>query len=834
MILYRFLAREIRHSGLQGLMFILCVVLSIGTLTGLNSFKRDVNRSLLEDAQALHGGDIIAHSHYPFSAGLQSAIDQLVSDGQVRQSQSFKFYTVIRPEQTTGSLFASIKVVDSAFPFYGEIELASGKPLQQVLQPGTVVVAPEIFSRLDIGPGSRIQIGEKWLKIGDSVVSDPSQPISFFSFGPRIYMSEVDLSEVNLLTRGSRSSYNILLKIADPEDAERLVMRLQEVALVGQEHVETAQTARSGAKRFFDNLTFFLSFISIFTLLLSGIGMQSSLSAILRRKQRVMAIARAVGATNSFLIFHYLLLALLLGVLGVIGGVTAGQAIKFYLPILFEGVIPVSTTIQFGVEDMLEGAGVGFVVIVLFTFLPLHRISGIKPVAVLRHESTETGWSGIVYLTYAVGIAFLALLVIRQLEDVKNGIYFMLGFFSLIGLISLASEAGLRWLKSRTIADLGLRQALRSLYRPGNATRAIVVTLASALTLLLTIYLLEFNLFTSFIKSYPAGAPNLFCLDIQPDQKDQFRAVVGRDITLHPVVRARLVSINEEPVNYERERKRKSDSLAREFNLTFRKQLLEDEVITQGDRLFDEARVTPGLAEVSVLDTIADIGKIELHDKLMFNIQGVMLEAQVTSIRSRTESKLYPFFYFVFTEEVLGDAPQTLFAALHLEKEKIPEMINKIVAALPNVSTINAAETAEKIGGLVRKMSGIITFFSFFSILAGCLILVSAVYATRLQRIRESSYYKVLGGRTEFVLRILVYENTIIGLLSGVIALVTAHIATWALCRYVFEIKYQFTLLVPLGLVLTMLLAIVGIGLISSVEVMRQKPVQFLREYNGG
>ena len=67
-----------------------------------------------------------------------------------------------------------------------------------------------------------------------------------------------------------------------------------------------------------------------------------------------------------------------------------------------------------------------------------------------------------------------------------------------------------------------MRQAARSLLRPGNATRAIVVTLASALSVLLTIYLVEHNLHGTYIASYPADAPNLFCLDIQKNQKQQF------------------------------------------------------------------------------------------------------------------------------------------------------------------------------------------------------------------------------------------------------------------------------------------------------------------------
>ncbi len=56
-------------------------------------------------------------------------------------------------------------------------------------------------------------------------------------------------------------------------------------------------------KRFFDNLLFFLSLISVFTLLLAGIGMQSSLAALLRRKEKSFAILPR--ATVVFLGFGF-------------------------------------------------------------------------------------------------------------------------------------------------------------------------------------------------------------------------------------------------------------------------------------------------------------------------------------------------------------------------------------------------------------------------------------------------------------------------------------------------------------------------------------------------
>ena len=62
-------------------------------------------------------------------------------------------------------------------------------------------------------------------------------------------------------------------------------------------------------------------------------------------------------------------------------------------------------------------------------------------------------------------------------------------------------------------------------------------------------------------------------------------------------------------------------------------------------------------------------------------------------------------------------------------------------------------------------MSSIIQFFTSFSIVAGLLIIVSSIFATRLTRIREAVYFKILGAKASFVLKVFTYENLIIALI---------------------------------------------------------------------
>ncbi|MBE0584955.1 MAG: ABC transporter permease, partial [Desulfofustis sp.] len=551
MILPRFLIRELRHGGAQALTFILCVALSIATLTALNSFRSDVHRSLLNDAQALHGGDVIIHSHYPISEGLEQAVGEVRSRTAAEVARVYGFNSVARSVTADDSLFVSIMAVAPAYPLYGSVAVTSGRRFGEVLQAGRIVVASEVLSRLALRIGDSLRIGNAVLTIADTIEYDPSRPVSIFSLGPRIFASTADLEKMGLLGHGSRSHYEILLKLALPDQAKAIAAELTRAAVAGQERIETATTARSQVKRFFDNMLFFLSFISIFTLLLGGIGMQSSLSALLRQKQFTIAISKTVGATHRFLLLHYLTITLLLGLLGAVFGVIAGMMIKWTFPLLFGEIIPPATMLGVMPLDVIEGLVIGLLVVVLFSSLPLYRISAIRPVALLRYDLNGSIGKPVTYLLAVLVVVFLALLVIRQLEDIRTGLVFMLSSLGFIAAIYLLVTGALRVLRTLPTRNLALRQALRSLFRPGNATRPIMVTLTSALAVLLTIFLLEFNLVNSFITSYPKDAPNLFSLDIQHDQQQAFFDAVGQPAELFPVVRGRLLSINGEAIDYE-------------------------------------------------------------------------------------------------------------------------------------------------------------------------------------------------------------------------------------------------------------------------------------------
>ncbi len=829
MLNVRFICRQISGSKHQSIVFILCVVLSMVTLVSLGSFSRSVHSSLLRDARILHAADLIIRSRAPFPAEFSGAITSLEDENVIETARVYEFYSVVRKTEEEDSLLAQLKVVEPGYPFYGSVQLASGRPFHDVLIPGTIVVEQVVLDRLHLRVGDRLKVGEAVLSIGDVVVAEPDRPVNFFALGPRIFVSTSDLTALDLVGKGSRVRYLILAKVAEQSRLDGIAKELQGFTSEERIRVETYRTANSRVKRFFDNLLFFLNLIGIFTLLLAGIGIQSTLAALLKEKEKTIAIMKTLGARSRTIISHYFGAALFLGLIGTLTGLAVSFALQNFLPSLFQGLLPAGIDLGISPKAIGEGLFLGFMVVILFTTQPLYGLKGVKPRAIFGKEEQRASRHSSTWIVGGACALFFLLMVLLRIRELKTGLYFVMGTGLLIFAAFFSTTWILKQLRKREVNHLVLRQALKGLFRARNSTRAIIVTLAAALSVVFSISLVEKNLDASFIQSFPADAPNLFFIDIQPGQKDDFVKELGVPAICYPVIRAPLVAVNGEKIDPEKERRSRGDSLARTFNLTYREFLLDDEQLVTGRSLF---RADWSETQVSVLERVLEMRDMKIGDLLTFRVQGIEISARISSIRRRTEKGLKPYFYFVFPNGVLEDAPQTFFTALRLDKERIAPLQNRIVARFPNVSVIDLTEAVTVFSRIMVKLSTIVRFFTLFSIAAGFLIIVSSVFATRYTRIQETVYFKILGARKRFVLAVFTIESLILGLISGVLALVFSQLGSWVICWKAFDLSYRPFFGTSLLLVVVTALLVLAVGVGAALPILHHKPAAFLREQN--
>ena len=122
-------------------------------------------------------------------------------------------------------------------------------------------------------------------------------------------------------------------------------------------------------------------------------------------------------------------------------------------------------------------------------------------------------------------------------------------------------------------------------------------------------------------------------------------------------------------------------------------------------------------------------------------------------------------------------------------------------------------------------------FLTLLSLVAGLLIVISAIFATRLTRIREAVYFKILGATGRFIIDILTVEHLLLGGMSALLALVLSQVVSWVITTSVLGIPYRLVADASMLMLLDTMLLVTVIGLLASRPIVRHKPTSFLREH---
>jgi len=152
-----------------------------------------------------------------------------------------------------------------------------------------------------------------------------------------------------------------------------------------------------------------------------------------------------------------------------------------------------------------------------------------------------------------------------------------------------------------------------------------------------------------------------------------------------------------------------------------------------------------------------------------------------------------------------------------------------LVERFPNVSVIDFHEVLETIRDVMSKVTLAITVVGALVMFSGGLILIGAVAMTKFQRVYEAAVFKTLGANTRTIGRMLLLEYGVLGSLAGLIGSLGAIVLTWGVSRYALEIPWRiFAGEHVAGVVLTAVL-VAAIGVFSSLDVLRNKPLATLR-----
>ena len=830
--------REIRSSWRRLLFFFLCIALGVGSVVALRSLIQNLTRAVGTDARALMTADLEVSSTNDFTPTEISKIESAVSASGIvdNRNETITTSTMARPADTTNPnvKMVELKGIEPPFPLVGEFRLDDGTPFDfSLLTNNGAVVAKILLEDLKVAVGDRIEIGEGEFQIRAVFDQEPGGT-SGFRLGARVFIEKKAFDTAGITRNASRVRRRILYRTTD--NPTELVRQLRESLKGSTVTVQSYRETQENIGEQFTRTENYLALTGLLILVLGGVGVWNVARAFVEQKRKSVAVLKCLGASGGRIMTVYLLQILTLGLAGSFFGVLLAQLALWFVRWRFVDSLPAEMSYAVNSWTAAQGVLLGVLISLLFSALPLLQVRNIKPKLLLRDENNAslrrldlTKW-----IIGAVSLAGLLGLAVWQAGSLRVGAFF-LGGLAATSVVLYISAVVLTWLlrRVRTLGPFALSQAINSLYRPGNQTRIILLAVGLGAFVVLAVQSLQSNLIREFDFTRNQRLPSLFFVDIQKSQVDRLAQLielrVGEKAETIPTVRARISHVNGEAFDFgSRETRQQQGQIGREFAVTYRPDMDENESLLAGAWWNDDANETP---EVSVEEAMAERLKITPGDSMTFDISGRKITARVANIRKLDLRNTRTAFVFVFRPGALEKAPQT-FAATVLKRVGATDrqrLQREVLDAYPNVQIFDVADIVATVQRLVSNFVLAISFVGTFVILSGILILIGSIALTKSQRIYENAILKTLGARRITLATILFGEYGLLGILSGIIGASFATLLSWAVSRYILEIDWEFDPAVTFGGVVATAAIVMFVGAAASFDVLFRKPLSTLR-----
>ena len=838
----RMAVRETRASWHRLLFFFVCIAVGVAAIVALRSVIQSVRDVIGREARALIAADLVLDTTREWTPWAREIIDRRLAEaGSSARTETIETPTMARPANGQPiARMVELRAVQPGFPLYGSVDLQGGQTYSHALvEQHGVLVRPELLTTLGVRVGDQILIGIVPFTIR-GVIAREAGRMGGFSLGPRVLIDYADVQSTALLTFGSRARRLVMAKV--PDDEVSSLMRALRRDLRGRDEFINVRSARANddqVGRDFDRAENYLSLVGLIIVILGGIAVSSVIRVFIQQKIKSIAVLKCVGAHSRQIIAVYLLQVMALGVAGSLLGVGIARLAVAAIPLALRSSTSLLAEAHYGVSPSAaaQGVAIGMLVSLLFSIVPLLHVRDVKPSLLLRDETRprRRDWLRIA-ATVLVSAALVAVAA-WQAGSLRVGVAVCLGFATLAFVLQLAGRLLIYLVaplsRSRSFP---LRHAVLHLSRPGNQTRVILLAVGLGAFFIVGVRSLQASLLAEFSIQVSADSADMFLIDIQRAQADGVRAFLAdparglRPSPLIPVLRARVVGVDgrETKLTGAEDVRRWRGGLAREFTITYRDHLEPNEHLTAG-QFWDGPSAQ---AEVSIEKGIHQRSFIDIGDTMLFDVLGRVIAAKVTSIRDvEWRDSRNGGFMFVFRPGVLDQAPQTFVAPVKAPNDAPARarFQHDLVERFPNVSVIDFWEILQTVRDVMSKVTLAITVVGGLVLFSGALILIGAVAMTKFQRVYEAAIFKTLGANTRTISKMLLFEYGVLGSLAGIVGSLGAVALTWGVSRYTLDIPWRIFAREHLGGVVLTAVLVAAIGVLSSVDVLRNKPLSTLR-----
>ncbi len=756
-LLWRLFCRMGWQGGLQW--FVLALAVCIASVLSVSLVSDRLTQSLKVSGRDFLAADRVVESANP----LPDLWLKQAHDSGLQLTHTTEFSTMLLAGEQMQ--LASAKAIDSGYPFYGHLVLAP----QQEVHPGELWLSHQLMLLLQVKLGDEVQLGSTSLRVAGELLQEPDQSFNPLALAPRALMHQHDLGAAQVILPGSRVTHRYLFHGAESAlnnwDAW-LATRLQP----GQKLLKPEQANRNLSHQLERSERFF-RVASLLGLLLGATAMSIAIQQYARQTQSMLALLKTFGASRRQIMQLLGGLLSLLTLAGIAIGCLLGWLIHRWMVWQLGSALPPDLATP-SYQPFILAFVLGGALVSLLVCIPLWRLLDVPALRVLRQEqeSRIPAWLALPLLI--MGLLFINLLL---LQDTK------LVFSLLGGVIALIMALGgmgylLLRLLPKGVTGSSFYLAVQHWQRQPLEILHQLSGIALSLLLLGVVISVRSEIVSGFQTFLPADAPNRFMINIPDADKPALEQFLQQHklahAPLYPIVRGRLMHINDEAVSQQDEQSGRK-GIHRELTMTAQAELPADSLVVSGER-WQGAMI----GQVSIEQGVATDLNIKLHDRLRFTVDDQVFEVTVRNIRQVDWQSMRPNFFMIFSPDVLKPFAVNWMTSLRVSATQLPDEI-ELARTFPTITTLNIDSLLNKLQSVLDKLARAMTLFMLLVSAAAILVLLVQWQAGLQQRQTSLLLMRTLGARRQQLRDMLHWQAILLGGFAGITAAFSCELIRW-------------------------------------------------------
>lgn len=808
-------------------LMLMALVLAVMAVTAVGFITDRAELGLQQEANRLLGGDAALRADTPIDKKIDASAKKL----NLLVAQTASFPSMVQTNESV--MLADIKAVDSLYPLRGKFEIQHSNSKQNTSTQGgpaagTLWLSTDAARKLNARIGQTITVGELSLIYSATLLQGPDAALNYFNVAPKVMIAYSDLASTGLVQNGSRIQYRLVVS-GNNTNVQKFVTRTRQNLQRGQ-RLESSDDARPEMRSALDRASRFLSLAALVSLILAAVAIALAARRHSARHLDSSAVMRCLGASQATIAILQLGELFFLGFLGSTIGVALAWLLQAGVGAYLASSMGVSLPDP-SLTPVYAGFAIGYTVLITFAVPPVLALRKVPALRVLRRDvpiSEPSAWA-----VGLLGLSGLGALLWWHADSATLASVILLGIVFTVATLAGIAWLLLRWLKKiRHTLHGPWRYGLANLSRHQGMTLTQVSALGLGLMVLLLLGFVRSDLLARWQQTLPSDAPNRFVINVQSNQLQDVEKFIAREqlkkAALFPMVRARLIAVNDKPVadiDYEKMGERAKRMAEREFNLSSTETFGSDNTLVSGQ--YWSATQQDAL-EMSVEQDFAETLNWKLGDVVRFDIAGTPLEAKITSLRKIQWESFKPNFFVVISPGGLTSLSASYISAMHVPKNKQAAMDN-LVRQYPNLSVVDIDAVLKQVRSTIDQVSRVVEAVFYFSLFAGILVLLAAVQSSQDERMQEAGIMRVLGASKKQLRLAQITEFASLGLLAGLVASLAASILASVIASQVFGLPWSvnFSLLIY-GVLAGTSLALFA-GLWATRKVTQVPPVETLR-----